>query len=281
VLTARPAFLIPARLLFVVSGGLSLGLGLLHLVDEVQRKEVDINFALASAGIGLLWLVSLVLAWRGRPIFLLVGGLIAFFEFVRQVSTHFVSGTAELTALAKTRGAGATLLLLFLATSCLVSCFAAVEAASRPTRRIQDLRTLPLVLTSVAGSLLLLVYAALPLSVDGSFGATGHEDGALVAVVASTAWIMGALWSARHPIRSTVLVGVSTAFNLVAIYGINLRAGAPSSLQKIDRLWAAVTIATAALALAGLVQSLLPLALAYVASRRNQPATAGKEAARS
>ncbi|TMF57741.1 MAG: hypothetical protein E6I22_03375 [Chloroflexi bacterium] len=64
----RAPFLIPARVLVVIVGLVAITAAVLHLVDEVQRTESAGIFLLAVIGLGVIWLVSLGLRWRGSRI---------------------------------------------------------------------------------------------------------------------------------------------------------------------------------------------------------------------
>src|SRR2546430_17561603 len=75
---AQGPFVIPARTLLLVAGVLSVALSAVNLVPELKSTNVDIYYVAVAGLIYLIWLASLVLAWRGSRAGILLSGLIAF-----------------------------------------------------------------------------------------------------------------------------------------------------------------------------------------------------------
>ena len=281
---ARPAFAIPARTVVVFSGLVAIALGLLHLVDEVQRGETRATLIWVAVLLAGVWLLSLFLIWRGNRVALLVAGTIAFAEFATQGLNHFVSGgSIDLGALARTRGLPAAIALLFLGPSCLIMCVAAMDCAANPRGRATGWRGLIALGLSAAGGTLVLLHAADDLHRSG-FGSLSAEDGAFVAMVIATVWVLGGLSTAGHLRRGTFFVIAATLFVLIPFYNLHLASGGVS-LGKIasesGMAWALVAAATAVCAGLALAFSLLVLGLQLSVRRRPQgkaPAPALKKA---
>jgi len=243
----RAPFLIPARVLVVIVGLVAISAAVLHLVDEVQRTESAGIFLLAVIGLGVIWLVSLGIAWRGSRIALFIAGLLAFAEFGLQATNHFITGgSQDISTLALHRGLAVGITLLALGPACLLTSIAAIEAVSNPRGRSVSRTGLVQLAISVPGVIFLILHAADDLG-RGGFGSISPEDGSFLAMVIATIWALGALWTAGHPRRGSVLTAVATGFVLVPFYSLHLAGGVSLATiaQKSGAVWAVVAGAMA------------------------------------
>jgi hypothetical protein len=243
----RAPFLIPARVLVAIVGLTAIGAAVLHLVDEVQRTESAGIFLLALIGLGTIWLVSLGIAWRGSRIALFIAGLLAFAEFGLQASNHFITGgSQDISTLSLHRGLAVGITLLALGPACLLTSIAAIEAVSNPRGRSVSRLGMAQLATSVPGVIFVLLHTADDLG-RGGFGSLSPEDGSFLAMVIATVWALGALWTASHHRRGSVLTVVATSFVLVPFYTLHLAGGVSLATiaQKSGPVWAVIAGAMA------------------------------------
>src|SRR4030088_613391 len=83
--------LIPARVLLLASGLLALALGAFNLFHELHAAQVDRTYTIVAVAIGIVWLASIILGFRGQPIGVFFTGAIAFIELGAIATTHFTS----------------------------------------------------------------------------------------------------------------------------------------------------------------------------------------------
>jgi hypothetical protein len=243
----RAPFLIPARVLVAIVGLIAISAAVLHLVDEVQRTESAGIFLLALIGLGTIWLVSLGIAWRGSRIALFIAGLLAFAEFGLQASNHFITGgSQDISTLSLHRGLAVGITLLALGPACLLTSIAAIEAVSNPRGRSVSRLGMAQLATSVPGVIFVLLHTADDLG-RGGFGSLSPEDGSFLAMVIATVWALGALWTASHHRRGSVLTVVATSFVLVPFYTLHLAGGVSLATiaQKSGPVWAVIAGAMA------------------------------------
>src|SRR6266480_697482 len=95
---ARPAgrirqgpLLIPGRVLLLFSGLLALALSVFNLFHELHAAEVDRNYTIVALAIGVVWLASIILAFRGQPVGVILTGALAFSDLGAIATAHFTS----------------------------------------------------------------------------------------------------------------------------------------------------------------------------------------------
>src|SRR6202022_3486746 len=115
---------------------------------------------------------------------------------------------------------------------------------------------------SVPGIILVLLHAADDLG-RGGFGSLSPEDGSFTSMVIVTIWALGALWTASHPRRGSLLVAIATLFVLVPFYTLHLAGGVSLATiaQKSGPVWAVI-----AGALAGCAALSLVIAVGFLAA---------------
>src|SRR5260370_42616501 len=84
-------FILPAGLVLLVAGLLSVVLGAFNLGHELHSTNVDVIYVVGAGLVGVVWLVSLYLAWRDFRLGIFAAGLIAFVEFGVIAAAHFVT----------------------------------------------------------------------------------------------------------------------------------------------------------------------------------------------
>ncbi len=208
-------------------------LTLIHLANELQRHEHSTLFAAVIVAGTLVFLAALAFTYRGSTLAAVAVGVLAFGELALQLSTHFAAGPLALSALAPTEGVWFTVVLFFLATTCLLTLAVAAVATTNAFGHARRTGSLPLVWVSLAGALLLLLHAVDDVGRKG-FGGLSVEDGAFVALPTASAWVLGALWTAGPLRRGLILVAVATANVWWPIYTLHL---SPSgvSLARIQQ----------------------------------------------
>ncbi|HSO94188.1 MAG TPA: hypothetical protein VLS53_06955 [Candidatus Dormibacteraeota bacterium] len=155
----RGPFAIPARVLLLAAGIVSIALGAVNLYHERHVSEVDNLYLGVAAAIGILWLISLVLAFRGFKPAIAAAGTIAFVEFGVIGSSHFVTGPAGMSAYVKSEGLSLAPVLMALMVTCLLTFMTSIVCWSHPTGHLKRVRMLPFLLSSVAGAVLVILYA--------------------------------------------------------------------------------------------------------------------------
>src|SRR2546423_14122343 len=93
---AQGPFVIPARTLLLVAGWAAVALSAVNLVPELKSTNVDIYYVAVAGLIYLIWLASLVLAWRGSRAGILLAGLIAFVDFGVIAAGHFTTAPFDI-----------------------------------------------------------------------------------------------------------------------------------------------------------------------------------------
>jgi hypothetical protein len=253
----------------VVLGVPAVVLTLIHLANELHRREHSPQFAAVVVVGSLVFLAGLAFAYRGSTLAAVAVGVLAFGELALQLSTHFAAGPLALSALAPTEGIWFTIVLFFLAATCLLTLAVAVVATTNPFGHARRTGSLPLVGVSVAGALLLLLHAVDDVGRNG-FGGLSVEDGAFVAVATAAAWVVGALWTAGGLRRGLIVVAVATLNVWWPIYTLHL---SPSgvSLARIQQKsgigLALIAAGAGALALGAFVVAIVWLALVSLPDR--------------
>jgi hypothetical protein len=274
----RPAgpFLVPARLLLVLSSLIAIALGAFNIGHELHAGEVDIVYTVVAGAVTLIWLVSLLLVWRGARLGAFIAGLIAFVEFGVIASTHFVSGPAALSAYARHEGLPLATAVMALLPACALCFIAAIVSWSHPTGHRRRLETLPLLVVAVVGAILVILAATDSLR-RSDFGAANPEDALFVAAVTAAGWLVGTFWIARVRRTGAIVIAVAT-FNIWYSFITTHLAtgGTPVSdiASKSGPVWAGIALGSAILGLASFLAALTFLALALVRPGGSKPVVA-------
>jgi hypothetical protein len=269
----RPAgpFLIPARLLLVLSGLVVFILGAYNLGHELHAAQVDLVYVIVAGVAMVVFLVSLGLAWRRAGLAAVVAGIIAFVEFGVIASAHFVSGPAALSAFIKKEGLPAAPVLMGLLPACALCFMAAIVSWSHPTGHRRRYDTLPVLILAVVGTIVVIL-ATTDSLYRADFGTANPEDATFAAAVTATAWLVGAFWIARVR-RTGAIVIILATFNIgYSFVTLHLaKGGTPISdiASKSGPGWAVIAVLSAALALTALLTALGILGLALVGPRRS------------
>src|SRR5438067_527025 len=115
---AQGPFVIPARTRLFVAVVLSSALCSFNLVHELHSKNVDIIYTVVGAVVAIVWLVSVILAWRGSRAGVFLAGLIAFVEFGVISAGHFVTAPFDIDIYAKHEGLALATVLTALLPAC-------------------------------------------------------------------------------------------------------------------------------------------------------------------
>src|SRR5207245_2740483 len=123
----------------VVLGVPAVVLTLIHLTSELQRQEHTLLFAAVVVVGSLAFLAGLAFAYRGSTLGAVAVGVLAFGELALQLSSHFAAGPLALSGLAPTEGIWFSVVVFFLAATCLLTLAVVVadlRAAPQPVRRL-------------------------------------------------------------------------------------------------------------------------------------------------
>ena len=253
----RGPFVVPARVLLAAAGLLSVALGSFNLVHELRSTNVDFVYVAVGGLVGLIWLVSLYLAWRGFRLAVFAAGLIAFTEFGVIASGHFVTAPWEIDIYAKHEGLPVAGVLIALLTACALTVTAAIVCWSHPTGHLRKLETLPVLLVSLLGAILAILHTTDNVA-RHDFGTGTPEDGAFAAAVATILWLVGALWLGRARRTGAVAIMLGTFIVADAFITLHVVGGTPLSViaAKSGVAWAGIALAMATLAVASFVAAL-------------------------
>lgn len=249
--------MIPARTLLLVAGVLSVALSAVNLVPELRSTNVDIYYVVVAGLIYLIWLASLVLAWRGSRGGILLAGLIAFVEFGVIAAGHFTTSPFDIHVYSLREGLWVAALLMAILPACALTAMAAIVSWSHPTGRIRNPRMIPLLVVSVIGAILVLLNATDSLRrVD--FGTANPEDGTFAAVASVILWLVGAFWIARVRRVGSILIALGTFIVWYSFITLHVVSGTSISAiaSNSGPVWAGIALAMAALAAASFIAAL-------------------------
>lgn len=266
-------FAISARSLLLSSGLFAITLGALNLYHEAHLREVDNRYIGIAVAIGAIWLGSLVLAFRGVKFGLVLSGTISFLEFGIISSSHFVTGPSGMSPYAKSEGLSVAPISMTLLSMCLLTFMTAIVCWSHPIGHRRPIRALPLLLSSLLGATLVILYATDSVRRD-DFGTASTEDGTFAATVSATFWLFGGLWFGRVQKTGALLIGLGTfmaTFSFIALHVVKGGHTLADIAAKSGPLWAAVAAAMAALAALSLVVALTILIRSLLGQRRPSP----------
>ncbi len=261
--------MVTARLMLLVAGLLSLALGSFNLDHELHSTNVDTIYVVVAGLVGVVWLVSLFLVWRGSRLGIFLAGLIAFVEFGVIASGHFVTASWDIDIYSKHEGLAVAAALIALLPACALTAMAALVSWSHLTGRDPRPETVPLLVVSVVGAMLVVLHATDNVR-RADFGAAKPEDGAFAAAAAVILWLAGALWIARARRTGAILIALGTFIVWYSFVTLHVVAGTSVSAiaAQSGTIWAVIALGAATLALASFLVALAFLALDVV--RRGQ-----------
>jgi hypothetical protein len=266
--------LIPARVLLLVSGVLAVALGVFNVFHELHAKDVDQTYTIVALAIGVIWLASIVLAFREQPIGVFLAGAIAFIELGAIATAHFTSTAGAIGSYVLKEGLPVAGALIGLVVACEITIMAAIVCWGHATGALRRRETLPVLIVAAIGTVLAILEATDNVHLAGKalpgFGTTAAEDGAFVAANVAALWMIGALWVAR--VRRTGALLLALATFMVCYSFVILHVRGATSLSVIARtsgiLWAVIAAAVAILAAASLLVALGLLVMSLVRSTR-------------
>src|SRR6266705_1117163 len=194
---ARPAgrvrqgpLLIPGRVLLLFSGLLALALSVFNLFHELHAAEVDRNYTIVALAIGVVWLASIILAFRGQPVGVLLTGALAFSDLGAVATAHFTSTAGAIGSYVLKEGLPVAAALISLVVACVLTVMAAIVCWGHASGSSRRRETLPLLIVAAIGTLLAVLDATDNVHLAGQalpgFGTTAAEDGAFTARIASS-----------------------------------------------------------------------------------------------
>jgi hypothetical protein len=273
---AQGPFVLPARVLLLAAGVLAVGLASVNLYPERHSTNVDIYYVVVAGLIYLIWLASLVLAWRGLRIGVFLAGLIAFIEFGVIAAGHFVSAPYDIHLLSLHEGLWTAPVLMAILPACALTAMAATVSWSHPTGR-RRLQTLPLLIVAVLGTILVILYSTDSLR-RGDFGTANAEDATFGAAMTASLWLVGGLWIARLRRLGALIIMLATFIIWYSFVSLHLLKGGTSLTtvaSKSGVIWAGFGAGAAILAAASFLVALTLLGVALVQRRRaNSPRSA-------
>jgi hypothetical protein len=278
---ARPAgrvrqapLLIPARVLLLVSGLLALVLGVFNLFHELHAAQVDRNYTIVALAIGVVWLISIILAFRGEPIGIFLTGTIAFIELGAIATAHFTSTAGAIGSYVLKEGLPVAAALVALVVACVLTMMAAIVSWSHGTGTFPRRETLPILIVAAIGTVLAILETTDNVHLAGKalpgFGATPAEDGAFTAAIIATLWLIGGLWVARTRRTGALLIALATFVVCYSFVILHLKGATTLSViaTKSGVIWAVIAAAVAILAAASLLVALAMLAMAIFRRKR-------------
>ena len=281
---ARPALrvrqgplLFPARYLLLVSGLIALALGTFNLVHELHAAQVDVVYTVVAAGVGVIWLASIILGFQGQPIGVVLTGAIAFIQLGEIAQAHFAATAGAIGSYVRIEGLPVAADLIALVIACVLTVIAAVVCWGHATGYNRRRETLPLLIVAAIGTLLAVLEATDNVHLAGNalpgFGTTAAEDGAFAAAITAAVWLIGGLWVARVRRVGALLIALATFGICYSFVILHVRGGTPLSLiaTRSGLVWAVIAAALAILAAASLVVALVLLAMSML---RRTPAAA-------
>lgn len=281
---ARPAgrvrqgpLLFPARYLLLVSGVLALALGIFNLNRELDAKQVDTVYTAVALVVGLVWVASIILGFRGKPIGVFLTGVIAFIQLGEIAQAHFAATAGAIGSFVRIEGLPVAADLIGLVIACVLTVIAAIVCWGHATGYNRRRETLPLLIVAAIGTLLAVLEATDNVHLAGNalpgFGTSTAEDGAFAAAITAAVWLIGGLWIARVRRVGALLIALATFGICYSFVILHVRGGTPLSLiaTKSGLIWAFIAAAVAILAAASLV---VALGLLVMSIGRRKPAAA-------
>lgn len=279
---ARPArrvrqgpLLIPGGVLLLISGLSALALGVFNLFHELHAAQVDRTFTIVALAVGVVWLASTVLAFRGQLMGVFLTGTIAFIELGAIATAHFTSTAGSIGSYVLKEGLPVAAALVALVVACVLTMMAAIVSWGHGTGTFRRRETFPILIVAAIGTLLAILETTDNVHLAGKalpgFGTTAAEDGAFVAAIIAAIWLIGGLWIARVRRTGALLIALATFMVCYSFAILHVRGATSLTViaNKSGLIWAVIAAAVAILAAASLVVALGLLVLAIV---RRKPA---------
>jgi hypothetical protein len=280
-------FLIPARALLLAFGLLAIALGVFNLIHELHAAQVDRLYTIVALVVGVVWLACTIVGFRGNLIGVVGAGLIAFIELGAIATAHFTSTGGSIGSYVRLEGLPVATALMGLVLACVLTIMAAIVSWGHATGYSGRRETLPLLIVATIGALLAILEASDNVHLAGNalpgFGKTSAEDGAFIAALTASLWLVGSLWIATMRRTGAVLLGIATFGVCSSFVTLHLAKGGTSlSLitTKSGLIWAVIAVAVAILAAASLLAALVFFALAVLPPRGSKSAPAAAAAQR-
>jgi hypothetical protein len=280
-------FLIPARTLLLAFGLLAVALGTFNLFHELHSKQVDALYTIIALAVGIVWVAAIIAGFRGNLIGVFGAGLIAFVELGVIGQGHFSSSAGAIGSFVRMEGLPVAPALMGLVLACVLTIMAALVGWGHATGYPGGRETLPLLIVATVGALLAILEATDNVHLAGNalpgFGTTTAEDGAFVAALTASLWLIGALWIASMRRTGAVLTALATFSVCYSFVTLHLaKGGTTLSLiaTKSGLIWELIAVAVAILAAASLLGALVFFAVAILAPRRSTSAPAAERASR-
>lgn len=263
-------FLLPARIVLLVSGILAIEFGTFNLLHELHAGEVDWIYTTVALVVGVVWLTAVVLALLEVRLGIFVAGAIAFVEFALIASTHFEVSAASLSTFVAKEGLPVATVAMALLSTCILVVISAAVCWSHPRGRYPRLDMLPLLIASVVGSVLVILQATDDLN-RADFGSATPEDGAFAAAIFAATWLVGALWISRVRRIGALLIAAATFGVWFPFVTLHLLKGGVTVSQIASRtgvIWAAAAAGAAIIAGACFVLAIGLLAWSFIPRKR-------------
>jgi hypothetical protein len=263
-------FLVPARIVLLVSGLLAIGLAVGNLYYQFQGHQVDVVYAGIALAVAVVWLAGVIAAYLGWRLGIFVSGAIGFVQFCVLASSEFVVGPNDIDVLWKAVGLPVAPVEMGLIAASIIVVISAVVAWGSPTGRAPELESLPVLIVAVAAAVLVILQATDTLQRD-QFGASNPEDGTLTAAIFAAGWLLGALWMASAQRLGALLVALTTFavwFSFVTTHLLNGGTPITAIAKRSGAPWAVIDASAAILAAASFVFSVVVLVLLTVRQMR-------------
>lgn len=278
---ARPALrvrrgplLLPARVLLLVSGLAALALSIFTLFRDLHAKQIDNVYTAVALAVGVVWLVSIVLAVRGQKVGVFLTGAIAFIELGAISQQHFASTAGAIGSFVRMEGLEVAAALIALVVACVLTVMASIVAWGHGTGTYRRRETLPILIIAAIGTLLAILDATNNVHLAGhalpGFGTTTAEDGAFVAAIIAALWLIGGLWIARVRRIGALLIALATGVICYSFVILHVTGGTPLNViaKTSGPIWSVIAAADAILAAVSLLVALVLLAMPIVRRKR-------------
>jgi len=259
-------FVIPTRMLLLVSGLIAVALGSFTLLHERRSGQVDAVYLIVGLIVGVIWLASLVLAFRGVRTGIFLAAAFAFIDFGVTATSLFEAEPASLGSFVRSEGLPVATVAMSLLCACVLTVVTAAVAWGNASGRDRRLNTLPLLLVAVAGAVLVILRATDGVHRD-SFGTANTEDGAFAAAVTASLWLLGGLWIARVRRVGALIIMLATFIVWYSFIGLHLLKGGTTLSQvaaKSGVIWVVFSASAAILAAASFLAAFAWFVLAVV-----------------
>ena len=278
--------LFPARFLLLVFGLGALALGVFNLFHERHAAQVDNVYTAVALGVGLVWLTSIVVGFRGHLIGVFGAGAIAFIELGVIAQAHFAATAGAIGSFVRMEGLPVAAALIGLVFACVLTIMAAIVCWSHATGYSRRRETLPLLVVAAIGALLAILEATDNVHLAGNalpgFGTTSAEDGAFTAAITASLWLIGGLWIARVRRTGALLIALATFGVCDSFVTLHVKGGTTLSViaTKSGLIWAVIAVAVAILAAASFLVALGLLAISILRRKRAAVQTGTRPARR-